>query len=163
MWSHGARSVLGTIGHNFATIRRVFLGIVQNNSGRRKHYVLGSERYVLIFGCRISHHVMRCSTKQSQRRHATLSEESKVEDTHEDEFVDEFVDEIDDESIDEVEEEYVPSLLEEFGDELVDVPTAEGGEFDPLGDLAELEALLYEEPTREMEEASHHGEEEKEE
>ncbi|KAJ0458026.1 hypothetical protein HanIR_Chr15g0780461 [Helianthus annuus] len=42
---------------------------------------------------------------------------------------------------------HIPSWEDEFGDELVGLPTLEEGEFDPVGDLAYLETLLKEKPT----------------
>ncbi|KAJ0827363.1 hypothetical protein HanRHA438_Chr17g0824801 [Helianthus annuus] len=53
---------------------------------------------------------------------------------------------MDDEEI----EEHIPSWEEEFGEELVGLPTLEEGEFDPVGDLAYLETLLKEKPTMEI-------------
>ncbi|MFS7970948.1 hypothetical protein Hanom_Chr09g00826911 [Helianthus anomalus] len=47
-------------------------------------------------------------------------------------------------------EEHVPSWEEEFGDELVGLPTLEEVEFDPVGDLACLEKLLEGEPAIEI-------------
>ncbi|KAJ0575734.1 hypothetical protein HanIR_Chr05g0216201 [Helianthus annuus] len=47
-------------------------------------------------------------------------------------------------------EEHVPSWEDEFGDELVVLPTLEDEEFDPVGDLAYLETLLVETPTMEI-------------
>ncbi|MFS8003131.1 hypothetical protein Hanom_Chr13g01210301 [Helianthus anomalus] len=47
--------------------------------------------------------------------------------------------------------EHLPSWEEDFGDELVGIPTLEGGEFDPIGDLAYLETLLVREPTVDIE------------
>ncbi|KAI3810787.1 hypothetical protein L1987_20409 [Smallanthus sonchifolius] len=67
-----------------------------------------------------------------------LMQESNVEDTHEDV---EIVAEIED--ADDIEEEHIPSLLAEFGNELVVLPTADRGEFDPLGDLVEFETILF--------------------
>ncbi|KAF5782780.1 hypothetical protein HanRHA438_Chr11g0512871 [Helianthus annuus] len=48
-------------------------------------------------------------------------------------------------------EEHIPSWEEEFGDELVGLPTLEDEEFDPVGDLAYLETLFEEKPTMEIE------------
>ncbi|KAJ0880008.1 putative transcription factor interactor and regulator CCHC(Zn) family [Helianthus annuus] len=42
---------------------------------------------------------------------------------------------------------HIPSWEDEFGDELVGLPTLEEGEFDPVDDLAYLETLLKEKPT----------------
>ncbi|KAJ0525480.1 hypothetical protein HanHA300_Chr09g0312521 [Helianthus annuus] len=42
---------------------------------------------------------------------------------------------------------HIPSWEDEFGDELVGLPTLEEGEFDPVGDLAYLKTLLKEKPT----------------
>ncbi|KAM0052600.1 hypothetical protein Hdeb2414_s0007g00250061 [Helianthus debilis subsp. tardiflorus] len=47
-------------------------------------------------------------------------------------------------------EKHIPSWEEEFGDELVGLPTLEDEEFDPVGDLAYLETLLVETPTMEI-------------
>ncbi|KAJ0577949.1 hypothetical protein HanIR_Chr05g0241841 [Helianthus annuus] len=47
-------------------------------------------------------------------------------------------------------EEHVPSWEEEFGDELVGLPTLEDEEFDPVGDLAYLETLVVETSTMEI-------------
>ncbi|MFS8029354.1 putative leucine-rich repeat domain superfamily [Helianthus anomalus] len=47
-------------------------------------------------------------------------------------------------------EEHIPSWEEEFGDELVGLPTLEDKEFDPVCDLAYLETLLVEAPTMEI-------------
>ncbi|KAJ0614403.1 hypothetical protein HanIR_Chr02g0062051 [Helianthus annuus] len=55
-----------------------------------------------------------------------------------------------DEPLDKMENErgmHIPSWEDEFGDELVGLPTLEEGEFDPVGDLAHLETLLKEKPT----------------
>ncbi|KAJ0725665.1 hypothetical protein HanPI659440_Chr12g0461441 [Helianthus annuus] len=57
-------------------------------------------------------------------------------------------------------EEHVPSWEEEFGDELVGLPTLVEVEFDPVGDLACLEKLLEGEPTMEIKQIP--NEEEKE-
>ncbi|KAJ0797792.1 hypothetical protein HanPI659440_Chr04g0177811 [Helianthus annuus] len=46
--------------------------------------------------------------------------------------------------------EHVPSWEEEFGDELVGLPTLEDVEFDPVGDLVCLEKLLEGEPAMEI-------------
>ncbi|KAF5801972.1 hypothetical protein HanRHA438_Chr06g0263621 [Helianthus annuus] len=48
------------------------------------------------------------------------------------------------------EKEHVPSWEDEFGDELVGLPTFVDEEFDPVGDLAYLETLLKEKPTMEI-------------
>ncbi|KAF5784168.1 putative transcription factor interactor and regulator CCHC(Zn) family [Helianthus annuus] len=53
---------------------------------------------------------------------------------------------MDDEEI----EEHIPSWEEEFGDELVGLPTLVDEKFDPVGDLAYLETLLEEKPTMEI-------------
>ncbi|KAJ0922400.1 hypothetical protein HanPSC8_Chr05g0203321 [Helianthus annuus] len=45
---------------------------------------------------------------------------------------------------------HIPSWEDEFGDELVGLPTLEDEEFDPVGDLAYLETLLVETPTMEI-------------
>ncbi|KAJ0936039.1 hypothetical protein HanRHA438_Chr03g0126311 [Helianthus annuus] len=61
--------------------------------------------------------------------------------------------EVEEEPLDKMEdenEEHVPSWEEEFGDELVGLPTLEDEEFDPVGDLAYLETLLVETPTMEI-------------
>ncbi|KAM0012377.1 hypothetical protein Hdeb2414_s0053g00753611 [Helianthus debilis subsp. tardiflorus] len=53
--------------------------------------------------------------------------------------------EVEEEPLDKMEDEkdeHVPSWEEEFGDELVGLPTLEEEEFDPVGDLACLEKLL---------------------
>ncbi|MFS8006326.1 hypothetical protein Hanom_Chr14g01247901 [Helianthus anomalus] len=52
---------------------------------------------------------------------------------------------------------YVSSWEDEFGDELLGIPLMEAKEegFDPVGDLDELEALLYREPTVEIKEEPH--------
>ncbi|KAF5782033.1 putative transcription factor interactor and regulator CCHC(Zn) family [Helianthus annuus] len=47
-------------------------------------------------------------------------------------------------------EEHIPSWEEEFGDELVGLPTLEDKDFDPVSDLAYLETLLEEKPTMEI-------------
>ncbi|KAJ0468200.1 putative transcription factor interactor and regulator CCHC(Zn) family [Helianthus annuus] len=47
-------------------------------------------------------------------------------------------------------EERIPSWEEEFGDELVGLPTLEDEEFDPVGDLAYLDTLLVETSTMEI-------------
>ncbi|KAM0060031.1 hypothetical protein Hdeb2414_s0005g00187831 [Helianthus debilis subsp. tardiflorus] len=46
--------------------------------------------------------------------------------------------------------EHVPSWEEEFGEELVGLPTVVYGEFDPVSDLTYLETLLVETPTMEI-------------
>ncbi|KAJ0601837.1 hypothetical protein HanIR_Chr03g0133211 [Helianthus annuus] len=61
------------------------------------------------------------------------------------EDVDEPLDKMEDEK-----KEHVPSWEEEFGDELVGLPTLEDEEFDPVGNLAYLETLLVETPTMEI-------------
>ncbi|KAJ0585412.1 hypothetical protein HanHA89_Chr05g0200031 [Helianthus annuus] len=62
--------------------------------------------------------------------------------------------EVEEEPLDKMEdakiEEHVPSWEEEFGDELVGLPTLEDEEFDPVGDLAYPETLLVETPTMEI-------------
>ncbi|KAJ0513127.1 putative transcription factor interactor and regulator CCHC(Zn) family [Helianthus annuus] len=61
--------------------------------------------------------------------------------------------EVEKELLDKMEDEkgeHVPSWEEEFGDELVGLPTLEDEEFDPVGDLAYLETLLEKEPTMEI-------------
>ncbi|KAJ0539714.1 hypothetical protein HanRHA438_Chr08g0363031 [Helianthus annuus] len=62
--------------------------------------------------------------------------------------------EVEEEPLDKMEdakiEEHVPSWEEEFGDELVGLPTLEDEEFDPVSDLAYLETLLVETPTMEI-------------
>ncbi|KAF5798722.1 putative transcription factor interactor and regulator CCHC(Zn) family [Helianthus annuus] len=76
-------------------------------------------------------------------------EEAKLEvpdyTTARDEEVCEPLDKMEDEKL-----EHVPSWEEEFGDELVGLPTLEYEEFDPVGDLAYLETLLVETPTMEI-------------
>ncbi|KAI3814590.1 hypothetical protein L1987_14230 [Smallanthus sonchifolius] len=57
-----------------------------------------------------------------------------------------------DEQEEELEEEQVPSWEDEYGYELVDLPTPSEGSFDPLGDLKLLEDLLYQEPSVGMKE-----------
>ncbi|KAI3797747.1 hypothetical protein L1987_33010 [Smallanthus sonchifolius] len=52
-----------------------------------------------------------------------------------------------DEQEEELEEELVQSWEDEFGDELVDLPTPSKEKFNPLGDLRVLEDLLYQEPS----------------
>jgi hypothetical protein len=51
---------------------------------------------------------------------------------------------------DEDEDMHVPSWEDEFGDELVDLPTLEEEEFDHVGDLLFLETLLAGKPTTEI-------------
>ncbi|MFS7927396.1 hypothetical protein Hanom_Chr04g00308591 [Helianthus anomalus] len=46
--------------------------------------------------------------------------------------------------------EHVPSWVEEFGDELVGLLTLDDEEFEPVGDLTNLETLLVETPTMEI-------------
>ncbi|KAJ0468160.1 hypothetical protein HanIR_Chr14g0693401 [Helianthus annuus] len=61
--------------------------------------------------------------------------------------------EVEKELLDKMEDEkgeHVPSWEQEFGDELVGLPTLEDKEFDPVGDLAYLETLLVETPTMEI-------------
>ncbi|KAJ0467706.1 putative transcription factor interactor and regulator CCHC(Zn) family [Helianthus annuus] len=61
--------------------------------------------------------------------------------------------EVEKEPLDKMEDEkkeHIPSWEEEFGDELVGLPTLEDEEFDPVGDLACLETLLEEKPTMEI-------------
>ncbi|KAJ0590096.1 hypothetical protein HanIR_Chr04g0193631 [Helianthus annuus] len=63
------------------------------------------------------------------------------------------VEEVEKELLDKMEDEkgeHIPSWEEEFGDELVGLPTLEDEEFDPVGDLAYLETLLVETPTMEI-------------
>ncbi|KAJ0569619.1 hypothetical protein HanRHA438_Chr05g0214771 [Helianthus annuus] len=63
------------------------------------------------------------------------------------------VEEVENELLNKMEDEkgeHVPSWEEEFGDELVGLPTLEDEEFDPVGDLAYLETLLEKEPTMEI-------------
>ncbi|KAJ0522594.1 putative transcription factor interactor and regulator CCHC(Zn) family [Helianthus annuus] len=55
-------------------------------------------------------------------------------------------------------EEHVPSWEEEFGDELVGLPTLVEVEFDPVGDLACLEKLLEGEPAMEIKQIPNEGE-----
>ncbi|KAJ0946476.1 hypothetical protein HanRHA438_Chr01g0004381 [Helianthus annuus] len=58
-----------------------------------------------------------------------------------------------DELLDKMENErgmHIPSWEDEFGDELVGLPTLIDEEFDPVGDLAYLETLLEEKPTMEI-------------
>ncbi|KAJ0513153.1 hypothetical protein HanHA300_Chr10g0354171 [Helianthus annuus] len=66
-------------------------------------------------------------------------------DNDEGEDVDEPLDKMEDEK-----KEHVPSWEEDFGDELVGLPTLEDEGFDPIGDLAYLETLLVREPTMEI-------------
>ncbi|KAF5786756.1 hypothetical protein HanXRQr2_Chr10g0444771 [Helianthus annuus] len=61
--------------------------------------------------------------------------------------------EVEEEPLDKMEDEkdeHVPSWEEEFGDELVGLPTLEEEEFDPVGDLACLEKLLEGESAMEI-------------
>ena len=50
----------------------------------------------------------------------------------------------------------ISSWEEEFSDELRKVPSVVEREFDPESDLAELEALLYDKPTVEVQQVIHH-------
>ncbi|KAJ0880434.1 hypothetical protein HanRHA438_Chr10g0463071 [Helianthus annuus] len=63
------------------------------------------------------------------------------------------VEEVEKEPLDKMEDEkgeHAPSWEEEFGDELVGLPTLEDEEFVLVGDLAYLETLLVETPTMEI-------------
>ncbi|KAK1424978.1 hypothetical protein QVD17_20320 [Tagetes erecta] len=77
-----------------------------------------------------------------------MMQESQRNEQWEDGFLDEMEVVLPSPIIGETTNHIVPSWEDEFGDELVSIPLMEGigGWFDPIGDLDEIEALLYGKP-----------------